>query len=274
MDDQASYRVQEFARLAGVTVRTLHFYDSSGLLRPSGRSASGHRRYRAQDLLRLQQILTLKHLGFGLDEIRALLDAPAYDLGASLRIQKEALEARIRQLQGAVFAIGRTLETIEQTQAVDWTQVVAIIHGLREADKREWLRRYFPPEVWDWLLERSAAAPPALLDQGARVWRELYAELARLGHLPPEHPEVQRVAARMQEQIDRFTNRDPAVERGLSALYREGQVPAAYQAARDPQLQALAGRALEIYRGTTKDCGAGEGEGEASPPSTPPTPST
>ncbi|MBC8076991.1 MAG: MerR family transcriptional regulator, partial [Chloroflexales bacterium] len=64
MDDGATYRVQEFARLAGVTVRTLHFYDEAGLLAPSGRSDSGHRRYRPHDLLRLQQIVTLKRLGF------------------------------------------------------------------------------------------------------------------------------------------------------------------------------------------------------------------
>lgn len=248
MNDQTDYRVQEFARLAGVTVRTLHHYDQTGLLRPSGRSASGHRRYRPHDLLRLQQILTLKHLGFGLDEIRALLEAPAYDLRASLRIQKEAVEARIRQLQGVVVALGRTLEALDQAQAVDWSLVVAIIHGLREADKQEWARRYFAPEVWDWLLERSALAPPDLLAQGARVWQELYAELGRLAHLPPEHPAVQQVAARMQQQIDAFTNRDPAVEQGLAALHRDGRLPAAYQVTRDPRLQELAGRALAHYR--------------------------
>ena len=66
-------KVGELARRTGLTVRTLHHYDAIGLLRPSGRTdsahGSGHRLYTAADVARLQQILSLKHLGFGLEQI-------------------------------------------------------------------------------------------------------------------------------------------------------------------------------------------------------------
>src|SRR5207248_10439792 len=67
------YHVQEFARRAGVTVRALHHYDQLGLLKPSGRSAAGYRLYRDADLVRLQQIVTLKFIGLSLQQIREAL---------------------------------------------------------------------------------------------------------------------------------------------------------------------------------------------------------
>ena len=68
------YKAQEFAERAGVTVRTLHHYDRLGLLAPSGRTEAGYRLYGDRDLLRLEQILALKFIGFPLPEIRRRCD--------------------------------------------------------------------------------------------------------------------------------------------------------------------------------------------------------
>jgi len=73
-------KAQEFADRAGVTVRTLHHYDRLGLLSPSGRTDAGYRLYSDRDLLRLEQILALKFIGFPLAEIRKLLKRDARDL--------------------------------------------------------------------------------------------------------------------------------------------------------------------------------------------------
>ena len=63
------YKAAEFAQLAGVTVRTLHHYDRLGLLKPTGHTAKGHRLYGERDFARLQQIVTLKFIGFPLKQI-------------------------------------------------------------------------------------------------------------------------------------------------------------------------------------------------------------
>lgn len=252
MEDGTTLRVQEFARLAGVTVRALHVYDQAGLLAPAARTAHGHRRYRVADLLRLQQIVTLKHLGFSLEEIGTLLAAPAYDLRASLQAQKAAIEAEILRLQGAAFAIGRTLETLDGSGGVEWPQVIAAIRGLREADRTAWLSRFYPPERWAWLLERAAHTPPAMLEQGFRAWRELFERFGALRHLPPEHPEVQALAARMDELIAMFTGGDPAIERGVEGAWRApgGMETFPEGPWADAELHAFAGRALTHYRAT------------------------
>src|SRR5579871_1237892 len=97
-------KAQEFAEMAGVTVRTLHHYDRLGLLRP-GRNGSGYRVYRERDLERLEQIVALKFLGLPLGQIRKLLDQEVADISYALRMQREVLEDRRRLLDKAIRAI-------------------------------------------------------------------------------------------------------------------------------------------------------------------------
>jgi DNA-binding transcriptional MerR regulator len=106
----AGYSVGAVSRLARVTVRTLHHYDEVGLLRPSGRTASGYRLYEPADLDRLQRVLFYRELGFGLDEITAILDDPATDPLDHLRRQHGLLTGRIEELRRMVAAIEKTME--------------------------------------------------------------------------------------------------------------------------------------------------------------------
>ncbi|MYY03488.1 MULTISPECIES: MerR family transcriptional regulator [unclassified Streptomyces] len=104
------HSVGQVAGFAGVTVRTLHHYDSIGLLSPSGRSHAGHRRYNDADLDRLQQILFYRELGFPLDEIAALLDDPDADPQKHLRRQHALLSHRIAELQRMAAAVETAME--------------------------------------------------------------------------------------------------------------------------------------------------------------------
>jgi DNA-binding transcriptional MerR regulator len=102
--------VGDVARVAGVTVRTLHHYDEMGLLRPSGRTPAGYRVYDDGDLVRLQQILGYRELGFALDAIAKILDDPQLDPVEHLRRQHALLTDRIGRLQEQLTAIEKTLE--------------------------------------------------------------------------------------------------------------------------------------------------------------------
>ena len=89
-----TYHVKDLARLAGVSVRTLHYYDSIGVLVPRARTAAGYRLFTDPDLLRLQQILISRELGLSLEEIRRSLDDPPFDRKAALLEQREHLRGR------------------------------------------------------------------------------------------------------------------------------------------------------------------------------------
>jgi len=102
------YPVGRIAQLAGVTVRTLHHYDEIGLLRPSGRTSGGYRRYEDRDLERLRQILVYRELGFPLEEIATVLDDP--DQAVHLQRQHALLLERMDRLRDMVAAIELLLE--------------------------------------------------------------------------------------------------------------------------------------------------------------------
>jgi len=104
------YSVGEVARIAKVTVRTLHHYDGIGLLTPGGRTRAGYRRYEDADLDRLQQILFYRELGFPLEEIAAILDDGSVSPTEHLRRQHQLIGARITRLQELAAAVEHAME--------------------------------------------------------------------------------------------------------------------------------------------------------------------
>jgi DNA-binding transcriptional MerR regulator len=113
----STFRIQEFAELAGVTVRALHHYDRLKLLSPAHRSERGYRIYCHEDLGRLERILALRYLGLSLGEISALLNTPvdrgAETLTVTLARQRAALSERRDGLD-------RVLRAIEHAQRRTW----------------------------------------------------------------------------------------------------------------------------------------------------------
>jgi DNA-binding transcriptional MerR regulator len=99
-----SYSVGELARLAGVTVRTLHHYDRIGLLSPTERSRSGYRQYTAADAERLHRILVYRELGFDLARIKGIL-ADGEDALEQLSRQHELLQRDVRRLNGMIRGV-------------------------------------------------------------------------------------------------------------------------------------------------------------------------
>ena len=106
--------VGQMAELAGVTVRTLHHYDALGLLAPDARSEAGYRLYEDADCERLQGILFYRELGFGLEEINAILGDPEYDRVGALRHQRDLLVIRKDRLQNMIGAVETALEAHEK----------------------------------------------------------------------------------------------------------------------------------------------------------------
>ncbi|HEU4390473.1 MAG TPA: MerR family transcriptional regulator, partial [Blastocatellia bacterium] len=90
---RALWKVGELARETGLSIRTLHYYDEIGLLQPSHKTDSGHRLYTSRDVERIQQIVSLKQLGFPLDEIRDMLNRADF---SPLRVVEMHLE-RLRE---------------------------------------------------------------------------------------------------------------------------------------------------------------------------------
>jgi MerR family transcriptional regulator, thiopeptide resistance regulator len=120
-----SYTVGHVARLAGITVRTLHHYDDVGLLSPSERSTSGYRRYVEADLDQLAQILRYRELGYSLEQIRRALDTPQ-DAVEALRRQRVLLEERMTRLARMIRTIDRTIEARRSGDALTAEELLGL----------------------------------------------------------------------------------------------------------------------------------------------------
>ena len=101
--------VGSLARLAGVTVRTLHHYHDIGLVVPAGRTESGYRTYGPPEVERLQEVLFFRELGFPLEAIRDVVGRPEYSRAAALRRQRELLEARAEHVIDMIDAVDRAI---------------------------------------------------------------------------------------------------------------------------------------------------------------------
>lgn len=106
---KSKFSVKQLAKLAGISVRTLHLYDQIGLLKPFHRTEAGYREYGAAELLRLQQILFYKELDFPLKEICDILDDPDFDLIRALEGHKTALANRRDRLDTLLNTIDKTI---------------------------------------------------------------------------------------------------------------------------------------------------------------------
>src|SRR5918992_1429172 len=120
-------KVGELARRTRLTVRTLHHYDAIGLLRPSLHTEAGHRLYTAGDVARLQQVLSLRQLGFSLEEVRDCLDRPGFSPLECIRLHIGRLREQVemqRELCEKLEAIAAHFRAAEEVSADEFLKVI------------------------------------------------------------------------------------------------------------------------------------------------------
>lgn len=123
------YTSGQFAKKANVTIRTIRFYDKQGILKPSRVDDNGYRLYTDEDFGRLQKILSLKYLGFSLEEIMAMtINDDEEDMAHSLEMQRELIRKRIRHLQMMEQTLEDTSRIVETSGRVDWNDILNLIH--------------------------------------------------------------------------------------------------------------------------------------------------
>jgi DNA-binding transcriptional MerR regulator len=195
-------QVGELARRTGLTVRALHHYDEIGLLKPSLHTEAGYRLYTANDVARLQHVMSLRQLGFSLDEVRHCLDHDDFSPLEVIRLEALALHLRAA---GEVSA-GEFIETIEE---------MTMLEQLQE--------RYFTPEQLQSIKAAREEAGQERLQQGQEAWAELIAlvraEMERGAE--PADAKVQALAQRWKDLVNWSTGGDPEIEQAMKRLWEE-----------------------------------------------------
>lgn len=219
-----NYSVKKLARLAGVSVRTLHLYDKMGLLKPSVRTEARYRLYGEKELLRLQQILFYRELDFPLKDICTILDNPAFDIVQALEGHRKALLAKIERLDTLVGTIDKTLLTLKSKTML---QVEDLYEGIPQDKAEAWRAE----AMTKWGKESILEAEDNMRSLTKEEMNSLKTELADISEKltalmngDPGSQEVQQLMARRYQIVLRFTGgqiKQSKLEylRGLGELY-------------------------------------------------------
>lgn len=212
------YTVGELAKRAGLTVRTLHHYEELGLLRASGRSEAGYRRYGEADVLRLHRVLALRDAGLSLKEIGPLLDGEApQPLAAVLKAQIEQIEAQLL----AQETLLQTLRNAAKRLALHGDGGDAMQVLLDAMQMRRVHERWFSPEQMRALRQQWEALPEAERDAVEAEWPTLIRQAREAMDLgrDPAAPEVQALVRRWLVLQKQFLEVAPGVKDTMQRMY-------------------------------------------------------
>lgn len=199
------YTIQQLSRLAGVSTRTLRWYDEIGLLPPMRTADSGYRIYGPEQVDRLQLILFYRALGVELKQIKAMLDAPSFDRLTALRAHLCTLEEQERKLTEQIASVRETILAAEQEETMSDE---AKFRALKEQAAAENEKRYGP--------EARQKYGDAQVDAANRNWMGLnQQEYDRWQQLDRD------ILSRLEQAVENGLAPEGEVGREITALHRE-----------------------------------------------------
>jgi DNA-binding transcriptional MerR regulator len=210
-------KIGELAKRTGLTVRALHHYDRIGLLKPSSRTESGYRCYTAGDVARLQQVLSLRQLGFSLEEVRNCLDRSGFSPLEVIELHVARLQEQMerqQQLCARLRAIALQLRSAEEVSADEF------LHAIEEMSM---LEKHFTPEQIERINKKRQELGEDVLKQKQEEWAELIALIRTEmeNATDPADAKVQALARRWTDLLHWSTGGDPAIEQSMKRHWEE-----------------------------------------------------
>lgn len=212
-----SWKVGELARRTGLTVRALHHYDAIGLLSPSGRTVAGHRLYELADVERLQQIQSLRLMGFPLHEVKRLLDGAALSPRRVIDLHLARLQEQIAAQTRLVERLTALATQLDQAEDVSMDDLCHMIEAMTTMEK------FFTPEQLETLRQRRESIGDDRIQQVQDEWAYLIPAVREkmAAGVAPESPEVLALARRWMALVQEFTGGDPAIGKSVMTMYQQ-----------------------------------------------------
>ncbi len=250
METQRTYKIKQVADIAKVSVRTLHHYDHIGLLQPAQRTEAGYRLYTQEDLLRLQQILLYRRQGLTLAQIRAVLDAPSFDLQEALLTQRRALLQQAKQTAAQLRAIDQALMTLQNPEK-DMNENTLFEGFDPEKHAQEAQERWGHTQAWAQSKQRTAHYTKADWREVQQEQAALYQTIAQVmaqGHKPTSIEAMEQAEAH-RHAMTRFYDCDDEMHVSLANLYESD---ARFTANLDKHAEGLASYLAAAIRANVK----------------------
>lgn len=234
-------KVGDLARQTGISVRTLHYYDEIGLLSPSHRTEAGYRLYGEDDIICLQQIVSLRQIGFSLEQIRECLGKSEFSPHQVVQLHLSQLREQIalqQQLYTKLEAISTRLQSTETVSIQEFIQLIEVT---------TMIGKYYTPEQQDFLKARGEQLGEERIRQVEAEWQSLIEQTrtAMANGTDPASESVQALARRWRELIQEFTGGDPGIQQSLNTMYQQEGTEVASRGAVDTALIEYMSRAMQ-----------------------------
>lgn len=247
-----TYTVKGLAKISGVSVRTLHWYDKAGLLKPAFHGENGYRYYEEAQLLCLQQILFFKELGFTLREIASLLLQNDFDNIKALYAHRKILEEDVTRKNDLMETIDKTIQHLKGKQAINDKELYDGFDRERQKEYEYYLVQYHGTIAED-LLAKSKK-PVAKWDkeewdpvkvEGDSIYKSLCDAICRGSS--PESLDVQKIIQRHYVVQGRFFDLTKEVYLELANLYSEHPDFKKFFDPYHPMMVQFIGEAIKFY---------------------------
>jgi DNA-binding transcriptional MerR regulator len=247
MTEEMHFTVKQLADLSGVTPRTLHYYDQIGLLSPARDPHNGYRIYQRPALLRLQQILFLRELGFSLEDIQAILDQPGFDLLPALEQHILALTERRERLDRLLDTVERTISHLKGNIEMDDKEFFQGFSEEKQKEYEEVIHQRYGEEQLSQSQKRWGSYSEEKKRQVLEEGGENYLHLVEAMPAGPSSPQAQEGIARWHQHLRYFYEPTPEVLLGLADTYNEDPEFAAFFRRIHPDLASFMRQAIQIY---------------------------
>lgn len=212
------YTVRKMSELSGVTVRTLHFYEEAGLLKPAYYGSNGYRYYEEKELLELQQILFFKELGFSLKQIQKVLGRSDFDPLTALHSHRKALGHELQKIEKLIETIDKTIKHLKDEKKMKHNREFFV--GFSQIKAAQGGESYFSSEK---IVLENLKSSDWKQDKVAQIGNELYSKMAdclEKGR-DPNSAEVQDLVRKHHAFTENFHIASKEVYKALSELYRD-----------------------------------------------------
>lgn len=244
-----AFTVNNLAKISGVSVRTLHWYDEIGLLKPAYLGANNYRYYEEEQLLILQQILFFKELGFNLDDIQSLLAQDDFDKIKSLKAHKQALIEAVNRKNQLINTIDKTIMHLRGEVKMKPEEMY---YGLDSAKQKQY-EKVLIEKFGDQIKPSIDEAKKNMTDKDIKQWQQnvnkLYKEIAVLidnNHQPDSH-EVQILMPQLYSLVSTKNTSSKEGFIGLAQMYREHSDFKSFFDAYHPKLLEFIVEAMEVF---------------------------
>ena len=215
-------RISEVAKLTGITVRTLHYYDEIGLLKPSEITEAGYRLYSREDLEILQQILFFRELDFPLSQIKEIMNNPNYDKEEALKKQKELLIQQRQRIEGLIKLIEKRIEGDNNMSFKEFD--MNEIEENKKKYAKEVKERWGTSKANEESEKKTSSYNKEKWGDINQETSEIFKGFAELRNSDPGSEEVQELVRRWQKYItDNFYTCTNEILSGLGLMYVEDE---------------------------------------------------